>query len=60
MVNPTTAPEARFTMAFGVWSNKMFISTGEGPKKVFYNDVWRWVIFTSLFIFALSVLNCSS
>jgi hypothetical protein len=41
MVNPTTAPEARFTMAFGVWSNKMFISTGEGPKKVFYNDVWR-------------------
>lgn len=35
------APENRFTMAFGVWNNQMFISTGEGPGKVFYNDVWK-------------------
>ena len=37
------APEHRFTMAFGVWDKSMYISTGEGPGKVFYNDVWRLV-----------------
>ena len=40
---PTKAPEHRFTMAFGVWNNSMYISTGEGPGKVFYNDVWKLV-----------------
>ena len=41
--NVTEAPEPRFTMAFGVVNDEMVISTGEGPDKVFYNDVWRLV-----------------
>lgn len=45
MVNTTIAPEKRFTMAFGVWNRTMLISTGEGPGKVFYNDVWRLVYY---------------
>ena len=41
--NTAQSPEHRFTMAFGVWDKSMYISTGEGPGKVFYNDVWRLV-----------------
>ena len=36
-----TNPEERFTLAFGVYDGHMYISTGEGPDKVFYNDVWK-------------------
>jgi hypothetical protein len=49
--NVTEAPEPRFTMAFGVVNDEMVISTGEGPDKVFYNDVWRLV---AVFIISLS------
>ncbi len=50
MVNVTKAPGARFTMAFGVWNDHMFISTGEGPAKVFYDDVWRFVYYHFIYI----------
>ena len=37
---PGQRPQNRFTMASGVYNGSMYISTGEGPGKVFYNDVW--------------------
>ena len=43
---PRKAPEHWFTMAFGIWNNVMYISTGEGPGKVFYIDVWKLVNFS--------------
>lgn len=40
--NSVKKPQPRFTMAFGVYKRSMYIATGEGPGKVFYNDVWRF------------------
>lgn len=37
-----TRPGARFSMVYGVVGNHMYVTTGEGPGKIFYNDVWRF------------------
>ena len=29
-------------MVYGVVENFLYVTTGEGPGKVFYNDVWRY------------------
>ncbi len=37
-----TTPPARFSMVYGVSNRYFYIATGEGPNKVFYNDIWRF------------------
>ena len=43
-VSAATRPGARFSMVYGVVENFLYVTTGEGPGKVFYNDVWRYDI----------------
>ncbi|XP_078331514.1 uncharacterized protein LOC111130385 [Crassostrea virginica] len=46
-VSAATRPGARFSMVYGVVGNFLYVTTGEGPGKVFYNDVWRYDVTSS-------------
>ncbi|KAK3103739.1 hypothetical protein FSP39_021480 [Pinctada imbricata] len=41
-ITTTPKPAARYSMVYGMSGDYFYITTGEGPNKIFYNDIWRF------------------
>ena len=46
-INTTSSrPQSRFSFVYGISGDAFYISTGEGPGKALYDDVWKFTLST--------------